>query len=217
MELLSELLVPGLFIFVFLLVPFAFVLIIGGLGAWYVSRRRAATGAWKDFADDHGFEFEEPGLVGDFEMSGRLEGAEARACTTRVRRGWRNDTYTLFQVGLPDAFPSGLSVRDTSRRPHLDERFDGEVIQVGEPEIDRAFTFRGDAPEEVREFFERPGVRDAFRNLGETGASIHIDSGDIAVLRSELQRDRDVIERAFQVGVDFERAMERALRAGTGG
>lgn len=197
----------------------AFVLfgaIVVGMLGWKWHRRRSAVRSWSALAADHDLEFFEPSWFSEFSMSGSYDGVSVEVYTETRSSGKHSKTYMVYAASLPEAVPVDMVVHNEGMFSQVGKLFGGQDIEVGDPEVDDAFIFKSDHPSELHEFFERPGVREAFQKLARTGCSVQIEYGSIQIEERGLEPDRDELEHGLQVVTGFARDLERALADRTG-
>lgn len=177
-----------------LLMPLMFFVGLTLFGGFFYLRRQHAKKSWSTFADSNDLRFNPPGLLGDFTMHGDYRGESVQVETVRRGHGRSRKTYTQYTVELPSSVPMDLLLYDEGLFSKLGKMFGGQDIQVGRPDLDRAFIIRGGHEHEVREFLDRDTVADAFLKVHRFCSDFQLEHGTLQIERRGLVRDADDIE-----------------------
>jgi hypothetical protein len=166
------------------------VLVAAGLGFVHYLDRKAKR-AWREFADDHNFDFEDLDSYDHYVMEGTYRDESVRV---EVARGSNEKTLTTYSTDLPESVPADLVVRDASQTTQLSKMFGSEDIQVGRADLDEAFMIQGDHPGDIREYLDREAVADALLDLTQSCDSVLVEDRSLKVRHIGAADSTDLLE-----------------------
>jgi hypothetical protein len=123
------------------------VVVFGPFIAWQVHRDRARSGAWRDWAEAKGFEFEAAPNAwrrrGGDRVRGMVGGVEfhVELCTLRIGDSSRRFTRIVARGG--DLVPAAVELRQRSRFERLNEVLGDDWIDFGAPYLPNVWFARG--------------------------------------------------------------------------
>lgn len=172
--------------------------LLATLGAGTFVQARKADAQLRAFASRCGLEYRPARRRNPPHLQGRLQGVPVRVYTEVRSAGKSRTTYLIHKAFLSSKVaPPGLQIGPRGLLHALNTNARGVAIETRIPEIDQAFTVRGVSTLEAREFFGRPGVKEALLELRRHEPTFI------------FERDTLVIESNFLLMLSLDRAPER--------
>ncbi|MBA2661554.1 MAG: hypothetical protein H0U74_04620 [Bradymonadaceae bacterium] len=99
-----------------------------------------------------------------------------------VRGGKHKQRWVVFKVRVPNqAAPPGLVLFREGLLAKAGKLFGTEDVQIGDPLVDEAFILRGVSVQIGRDFFSRPGVKDALLSLKEICPAMKLERNELFI------------------------------------
>lgn len=147
---------------------------------------------WRALAKKTGLELRD--LMDRGHRATRLEGTmEGLPITIALAHGVSADhlgACTVIELPVPGMLPPGMQLTPEGMGRYIDRLLDGQDIQLGDKEVDRALTIRGSDPDTIREILTAPTVLEAFRDLRRKGATARLEQGQLHIVHDVCLSDR---------------------------
>lgn len=148
-----------------LIVPLFFAFFIGMI-ALGIYQTKKAKERWQEFARAYGLTCNVGGWASQSHISGWFDGVYVHIGTVTRGSGKNRHTYTQFQAMLASGImPYGLQVYQETVFSKVGVFFGGQDIQIGDPQLDAAFVFKGNIPNDVHRLVTIPAVKAALLDI----------------------------------------------------
>jgi hypothetical protein len=175
------------------LVLFAVIMIAGIATPYIYEHWRGQT--WQELAKKHKLRWFDSGKG---TINGSFNGVNVSA--SAEVHGWGKSRHirTTIEVSYPGTVPHDLSLSPEGLFAKLGKLVGGQDIQVGDPELDRAFLIKGAFEEEVRPFLLEPRTRTALLAIYRRYPTMCFDRSGVRIeLRAFWSAEK--VEEAFEL------------------
>ena len=145
-------------------------------------------------------------------ISGSVNGVQVSA--SAEVHGWGKSRHirTTIEVSYPGTVPHDLSLSPEGLFAKLGKMVGGQDIQIGDPELDRAFLIKGAFEEEVRPFLQEPRARTALLAIYRRYPTMCFDRSGVHIeQRAFLSAEK--VEEAFELISSHMKHMAEGQRA----
>jgi hypothetical protein len=173
---------------------------------WYVRRRRLASEAWGELAEEEGLEYRRGRWFGSYRLAGNYRGVDFEVETERRWFSWsvgNSKIHTVFEAELPEAVPEELVMYESDFGTNMRTSLGGEDVEVGREALDEAFVIETGRPGRVRELFESEGVTEALVRLERRVGDTRIEGGQLEFQVPSLPYRADTLESYLDGIADF--------------
>lgn len=161
-----------------------------GIIALGIYQQKKARERWQQFAQTYGLSMVQGGWGSQGHMSGWFDGIYVHIGTVTRGSGKNRHTYTQFQAMLAGGImPAGLQVYQETIFSKVGVFFGGQDIEVGDPQLDAAFIFKGNDPNAVFRLVTIPAVRAALFNLLSRQPNFVLDSNRVLIEKNGMVSD----------------------------
>ena len=188
-----------------------FLLVIGLLVAFVVLaylRRQARQQAWSELAAHTGLTFEPGGLFSPMRITGAYRGHALTLDTFTRRSGKNSTTYTRILLSVNNPSALSLAIYDENVLSKLGKALGMQDIQVGDDELDRRFTFKGQPQPVIAGLLTSIGLRQKL--LEARSVHVEVKGQEVYWQQRGAESNADHVQFLFDLLSDLAEAVDRA-------
>ncbi|QDG54087.1 hypothetical protein FIV42_26100 [Persicimonas caeni] len=129
--------------------------IVGSIAA----TKHIQSSTWQKVAQKLGLGFEDSTWFGHPKLYGKFRDTDVDVTIEVVGSGKSKQIYTVVEAPLSGLAPYGLKVYQEGMWEKMEKLIGGDDIQVGDPELDKAFIIQGNDAEKISEVLTAPSVK----------------------------------------------------------
>ena len=193
-----------------------FLLIVGILVLFAVLAylgRRARQQAWSELAARTGLTFESGGLFSPMRITGAYRGHALTLDTFTRSSGKSSTTYTRIRMSVNNPSALSLAIYDENVLSKLGKALGMQDVQVGDDELDRRFTFKGQPEPVLASLLTSVGLRQKLLEA----RSVHVEAKGQEVYWQHrgAESNADYLQFLFDLLSDLAEAVDGAGGART--
>jgi hypothetical protein len=188
-----------------------FLIVVGVLVLFAVLaylRRLARQQAWSELAARTGLTFEPGGLFSPMRITGTYRGHPLTLDTFTRRSGKNSTTYTRIMLSVNNPSALTLAIYDENVLSKVGKALGMQDIQVGDDELDRRFTIKGQPEPVIAGLLTSIGLRQKLLEA----RSLHVDVKDreLHFEQRGAESNADHLQFLFDLLSDLAEAVDRA-------
>jgi len=188
-----------------------FLLVVGMLVIFAVlayRRRQARQQAWSELAVRTSLTFEPGGLLSPMRVTGTYRGRPLTLDTYTRSSGKSSTTYTRIRLGVNNPSALSLAIYDENVLSKLGKALGMQDIQVGDDELDRRFTFKGQPQPVIASLLTSIGLRQKL--LEARSVHVEVKGQEVYWQQRGAESNADYLQFLFDLLSDLAEAVDRA-------
>ena len=188
-----------------------FLLVVGMLVIFAVlayRRRQARQQAWSELAVRTSLTFEPGTLFSPMRVTGTYHGRPLALDTFTRSSGKSSTTYTRIRLGANNPSALSLAIYDENVLSKLGKALGTQDIQVGDDELDRRFTFKGQPQQVIAGLLTSIGLRQKL--LEARSVHVEVKGQEVYWQQRGAESNADYLQFLFDLLSDLAEAVDRA-------
>jgi hypothetical protein len=171
-------------------------------------RRRARQQAWSELAARTGLTFEPGGLFSPMRITGAYRGHALTLDTFTRSSGKSSTTYTRIRLSVNNPSALSLAIYDENVLSKVGKALGMQDIQVGDDELDRRFTFKGQPEPVITGLLTSIGLRQKL--LEARSMHVEVKGQEVYWQQRGEESNADNLQFLFDLLSDLAEAVDRA-------
>ena len=171
-------------------------------------RRRARQQAWGELATRTGLTFEPGGLLTPMRITGAYRGHALTLDTYTRSSGKNSTTYTRILLSANNPSALSLAIYDENVLGKIGKALGMQDIQVGDDELDRRFTFKGQPEPVITGLLTSISLRQKL--LEARSVNVEVKGREVGWRQRGEESNADNLQFLFDLLSDLAEAVDRA-------